>query len=94
MVKVKVLFFATLRDQYGVREIEINFDGTLRGFFSELARRISPKIKEELFDENKGNVRENVIFLVNGINLKFVGGNQVRFKDGDTVAIFPPIGGG
>ena len=94
MVKVRVTFFATLRDEFGVKEIEVDCDGTLEGLFNALADKISPKVKEELFDNEKGYIKDDVIFLVNGVNLKFAGGKNVRFKDGDAIAIFPPVGGG
>ncbi|MGQ4832458.1 MAG: MoaD/ThiS family protein [Candidatus Asgardarchaeia archaeon] len=94
MVKVKVLFFATLRDEFGVREVEVECDGTLEGLVNALAEKLSPKIREEILDDKTSYVRDDIIFLVNGINIKFAGGKNVRFKDGDTIAIFPPVGGG
>lgn len=37
---------------------------------------------------------ERFIVLVNGVNSRLLGGLRAGVKDGDTVDIFPPAGGG
>ncbi len=37
---------------------------------------------------------ENYIFLVNGRDVRFLGGLDMVLRDGDEVSIFPPVAGG
>ncbi len=92
MVKVKVKFYATFRDKYKVKDVEVEFDGGLDGFISALDAKVKG-VKRDLFNGEKQTISENVIFLVNGVNVKTLK-EPLKFKDGDVVSIFPPIAGG
>ena len=52
-----------------------------------------PQIGAHLKDES-GRVRPFVNFYVNDEDIRFLGGNQYEFKDGDDVLIVPSIAGG
>lgn len=92
MVKVKVKFFASLRDKYKVREVEVDCDGGLESFMRSLDSKVRG-VKRDLFDDEKKTVKDDVVFLLNGVNVKTMK-EPLRFKDGDLVSIFPPIAGG
>lgn len=89
-VHVKFLLFATLRDKYGVPEVSVECDGSLRGCVEEAARILGGDFVEEVFEGD--DYRRDRIILVNGRHIQFVQSTQL--KDGDVVAVFPPIAGG
>jgi len=75
--------------------IEIEF----LGYFTDLAgckkatiKMRKGKVKDllEFFPKILGVPRENIIVLVNGVAAKL----ETSVKEGDKVAVMPPIGGG
>ena len=46
-----------------------------------------------MYDSKRNFVREDRISTINGRNIKDIKG-EIRLKEGDVVAIFPPIAGG
>jgi len=39
-------------------------------------------------------LKSGVTVMVNGRNIRFLDGNETELEGGDTVTVFPPIGGG
>ena len=93
MVSIKVLLFATFREKYGTKEVSLAFDGSLEGFLEALSKRFGREIVNDIFDSEAKRFRNNLIIMINGRNLKDIK-EEVKFKDNDTVAIFPPVAGG
>lgn len=93
MVSVKVLLFAIFREKYGIKETNLEFDGTLHGFLNALGEKISPKLIEDIYDAELKQIKSNLIVMINGRNVKDIKG-EPKFNNGDTVAIFPPVAGG
>ncbi len=89
---VKVRLFATLRKKYGVKELTVKCDGTLRGAIENASKIIGEGFLKEIYDENQGKVKENMIIMINGRNIKDL--KEIKIKDGDIIAIFPPLAGG
>ncbi len=89
---VKVRLFATLRKKYGVKELTVKCDGTLRGAIENASKIIGEGFLREIYDENQGKVKENMIIMINGRNIKDL--KEIKIKDGDIIAIFPPLAGG
>ncbi len=90
MAKVKILLFATLRDKYGVKEIEVETSGSLREAIENAAKRLGEDFVNEVFEGN--GYRNDRIIFINGRHVQFAG--EPDLKDGDTIAIFPQIAGG
>jgi len=85
-MKVKVLYFAFLRDMTGKAEEEVELTkGDLDSLYSELGRRYGRKVETTL-REGYGGVK--VIAIVNSRP------NVKELKDGDEVALLPPPSGG
>lgn len=89
-VRVRILLFAPLRDKYGVGELEVKCDGTVRNLIENAAKILDKDFLARIYDVGRNKVREDLIFTINGRNIK----REIEIKEGDRVAIFPPIAGG
>ena len=90
---VTVRFFATLRELFGDEEVVVAVTRA-----SDVARLLdaicdSP-LQERGLRQESGGLRKDIVLLVNGRNVAFLGGIDARLKEGDEVAIFPPVYGG
>ena len=92
-VKVRILLFATLREKYGVREFEVKCDGTVRNLIENAAKVLDKGFLDDVYDVSRNRVREDLIYTINGRNIKDITG-KVEIKEGDKIAIFPPLAGG
>jgi molybdopterin converting factor subunit 1 len=82
IVRISILYFATVKDATGIRmeSIDISNDTTIREMLSKISI-IYPKLKHIL-----NNIQISV-------NYRIVDLNTV-LKEGDEVALLPPISGG
>ena len=88
MARVKVKLFANFREAAGVKEIDMDAD-RVADVLDELVRKF-PKLENMFYEGRK--LREYVNIMVNGKNLR----QNVDYglREGDIVAIFPPVSGG
>ncbi|RLI75300.1 molybdopterin synthase sulfur carrier subunit [Archaeoglobales archaeon] len=89
-MRVKIEFFATLREKYG-KSLEVDCDGTLKGALLAASKKLGEEFLRDVFDE-KGNYRDDRIILVNGRNIKDEKIENLR--ENTKISIFPPIAGG
>jgi len=94
-VKVKVKFFTTLREIAGKKEdqIELSRSVTVEALLRQLAKKYGKEFEDYVYDE-LGNVRGHLQFLVNGKSITALQGFKTKLREGDQVAILPPVGGG
>ncbi len=95
-VKVSVRLFTTLRELAGRGEEPVEFSAkniTLKDVLEALATKHGKAFREYLYDE-EGKIREHLQLLVNGKSVGLLEGMKTRLKEGDQVAIVPPVGGG
>lgn len=92
-VSVKILLFATLRERYGVKEVDVKCNGTIQSLVENAAKILGSSFINDILSKDGGNVRDDLILMINGRNIKDIKG-KVEIKDGDVVAIFPPLAGG
>lgn len=94
-MKIKVRFFTSLREITGKKEDEIQSSKilTVEELLAHLSKKYGGEFTEYLYDE-KGNVQTYIQVLINGRGIKALQGYETKLKEGDTVAIFPPVGGG
>lgn len=95
-MKVSVRLFTALRELAGKSEETLEFDAeavTLNEVLAKLVNRYSKNFREYLYN-NEGKVREHLQLLVNGRNASLLDDLETKLKEGDHVAIVPPVGGG
>lgn len=94
-MKVTMKFFTTLREITGKREEEIKSSGdlTVDELLEQLSKKHGRRFTDYVYDET-GNVRSYLQFLVNGRSITTMQSFKTRLRDGDSIAIIPPVGGG
>ena len=92
---MKVNFFATLRDIVGGKTVEFDVDHgiTAQELLDTIIERFPP-LRKELLDEN-GKMYGHVHFFINGRDVQFTEKQfDTQILEGDTVNVFPAVGGG
>ena len=89
-MRVRINFYATLREKYG-KFVEVECNGTLREAFISASKILGEDFLKDIFDEN-GEFRKDRIITVNGRNIK----DEMieKLEDGTRISVFPPISGG
>jgi len=93
MRKVKVRFFGPFRDLFGGRDVEVELPPGAR--VKDLLRRLGdkPERERELFAAADA-LQPHVVIMINGRPVPKPEGLEAVLQDGDTIAIFPFMGGG
>lgn len=94
-MKVKVLFFASIRDVTGVRELVLDVDefSTVLDVLNLLVKRFGMNFKEHVFERDflpKPHVR----LALNDDYLDWSKIGFLKVRDGDVIAFLPPVSGG
>src|SRR5512135_3334761 len=97
-VRISVRFFTTLRELVGMKDETLEFPGCEKVTLDELLRDLSSKhgtcFAEYVYDRKTGDVKKFLQFLINGKSSSSLNGFKTELKDGDVLAILPPVGGG
>ncbi len=95
-MSINVKFFATFRDLLGLKELQLETGSKenlkLIDLLESLFQRFGENFRSKILEN--GNIRPKVNIMINGRNIKFLDGVNSPLKDGDIVAIFPPVAGG
>lgn len=98
MLIVKVLFFTSLREITGKKEEIIELTSvnvaTIETILEVLNNRFGKFFLEYLYDPKTKDVRGFLQFLINGKSIPSPNMLITKLKDGDVLAILPPVGGG
>lgn len=88
---MKVSFHATVREVAGVPETYVEADD-----IPSLLQALRIKFGESLYKliARDGRLRDDVVVLINGQNIGYSLGTDVKLAPDDEVAIFPPVSGG
>jgi molybdopterin synthase sulfur carrier subunit len=94
-MKVEVKFFTSLREITGRKHEEAHFQGilTVGELLTQLSSKYGNKFMEYVYND-EGKVHGYLSILVNGKSTNVLQGLDTELKEGDTVAILPPVGGG
>ena len=97
-MEVKVRFFTNLREIVNKREETLTFaDGekvTVDLVLKTLSKKYGKPFTEYVFDGKTGQPKIFLQFLVNGTGTSTLNGLETELKDGDVLAVLPPVGGG
>jgi molybdopterin synthase sulfur carrier subunit len=94
-MKVEVKFFTSLREITGKKADEIQLQSVINveELLNVLSEKYGEKFREYIYNK-KGKVQDFLSFLVNGRNINVMQGFDTELKQGDIIAIIPPVGGG
>lgn len=96
-VNVKVRYFTNLREIVGKREETLTFSSgekvTVSSILKHLSNQYGEPFKEYVYDAET-QPKNFLQFLINGTSTSTVKGQQTELKEGDVLAILPPVGGG
>ncbi len=96
MVKIVVKAFATIREaigEFGKISFEFPEQVTVKNLIEILSKRFGEKFNLEVLDDN-GLPKKTIKIFINGRDIEFLDGLHTVLKDGDEVALIPPIAGG
>jgi molybdopterin synthase sulfur carrier subunit len=97
-LQVSVRFFTSLREIVNKKEETLKFpEGekvTVDTVLKTLSQRYGKRFVGYVYDAETGEVRGFLQFLVNGKSAAPQNGLQTELKEGDVLAILPPVGGG
>lgn len=91
MPRVRLRLFATVREAAGRSDLEVDASD-ITHVLSELSRAYGPKMSRLL--SSADHAGDRIVVLVNGRNIAQLDGLGTKLRDGDEVAIFPPVSGG
>lgn len=92
IMSITVKFFASFREAVGVEKTEVKDAKDISSLFAILVDKFGERLYKQLYDGKK--LRETVNILINGRGVNLEKNFDAKLKDGDVVAIFPPVSGG
>ncbi len=94
-MNVKVKVFAALRELLGTREVDVNVleGATLSDVLEKLVEKYGSPLKNYLFSDD-GELKPHFTIYVNSVGINELSGLKTPLKEGDVIAILPPVSGG
>ena len=98
MMQVKVRLFTSLREIIGKKEESITFTEeekvTVETVLKVLSDKYGKPFTEYVFENETNKPKGFLQFLINGNSTNTLKGLKTELKDGDLLAVLPPVGGG
>jgi molybdopterin synthase sulfur carrier subunit len=94
MARVTVKFFAYVRESVGTSEVvlDLNDDSRILDLVNVLVGKY-PAIRSLVLNE-MGDLRDDLLYLLNGRDIRVMQGLNTKISDGSVFAILPPFSGG
>lgn len=94
-MKVTIKFFTSLREITGNKIVIMELKNliSVEQLLSLLFEKYGQEFRDYVYNQ-EGKVQDFLSFLVNGKNINNLEGFNTILKDGDIIAILPPVGGG
>ncbi len=96
-MRIKVRFYAILREIAKRKEIEVELPGndhTIHDILNLIREKVSADLFKKIMDFWNTKKGPKLIILLNGRNIVYIDGLKTKVKDNDIIDIFPPGGGG
>ena len=95
-VKVKVQFFAAVRELVGAGEetLELPEHSTVTVLLDSVVKRHGEGLRDYLYGPKTGHLRPSIQLLIGDKPVSAIGGLSTVLSDGGVFAIIPPVGGG
>ncbi len=91
-MKIKIRSFAFIREQLGSKQVELNVNATkVKEIIHQLISQY-PTLEDILV--KNGEINKDFVFAVNGDQIPHTELKEKELKEGDTLVILPPAGGG
>ncbi len=94
-MKVTIKFFTSLREITGNKMVNLELKNliSVEQLLSLLFEKYGQEFRDYVYNQ-EGKVQDFLSFLVNGKNINNLEGFSTILKEGDIIAILPPVGGG
>ena len=95
-MKLKIEYLGPVRVVVNKREeeVELSLESTIYALLRRLSEVYGAVFEKEVFEDNRENIRDDVIVTVNGKAIKQLDGVNTKLKVGDVVALLPIFAGG
>ncbi len=97
-MQITVRFFTVLREitekKQETLEFQQNEKVTILKILNTLANTYGANFRDYVFDQQTGKIKGFLQFFINGQSSTALKGLETELKDGDMLAIIPPVGGG
>ena len=94
-MRVQIRYYAMARDAAGKRDEDVTLPegSTVLDLVNVLMELYGPTFKGLVYDDG-GRLLDYLMFSVNDVDIMGLEGFETTLRDGDTVRVMPPIGGG
>ena len=86
-------FFATVREVAGIKNIEMDVDN-IGELLESLKTKLGNRFTDLIINPETNKLKQFYSCIVNGKRIELLDGYNTILKDNDTIAVFPPVGGG
>jgi len=95
-VKVKVQFFASVRELVGAREstLELPEHSSVTVLLDSVVKSHRERLRDYLYDPKTGHLRPSIQLLIGDKPVSAIDGLSTVLSEGVVFAIIPPVGGG
>ncbi len=94
-MEVGVKYYAMLRDATGrkTEEVELPEGSKVSDLLKRLTDLYGDAFRRHIYD-GEGRLKLFLSYMLNGVNIHSLRGFDTELKDGDVLAMLPPVGGG
>ncbi len=95
MLTIIIKVFGRLRDEIRTREIVLSAEdgATVEEILKEFAEKYG--VSSAVFDTVTGRIHRHILVALNGNAIsQLPDGLNAKIRDGDAIALLPPVGGG
>lgn len=92
-MSIKIKLFATLREKAGTKEINLEA-GSIKEALNQIVEE-NEELEEVIFrSQKREELEESITVIKDGRNIIYLDGLETELDEGDTVSVFPAVGGG